>query len=382
NPFWCSAAKQGNENLIVNINNALANLKASGEYGKIYDKWFSAYKESNLNYTRIFKYSVVIIVIILIILFVVIFWNRSLQNQVLLRTNELEERESLLYGIFDNMPSGSAVYQVVNNGESGSDYIVKFFNKKSLEIEKKSMDQVRGKSLKDLRPEIDNYGLIQLLKKVWQTGNPEFFPAKVYVDENYSNYYENYIFKLPSGDVVTIYDDVTEKETALGKIKESEEKYRKMFENAREGILIGMPDGRIINANSEACRLLGMNEEEIIKEGRKGLIDETDPDFKRAFSIWKSSGYCTGEIKFKRKDGTFFIAQLTASDFRNSMGDKMVIIIFSDISEMKKTEDKLRETADELRQMNGFMVDRELKMVELKEEINELLKAAGKPEKY
>jgi len=34
------------------------------------------------------------------------------------------------------------------------------------------------------------------------------------VDENYSNWYENYVFKAPTGEVVAIYNDVTEKKLA------------------------------------------------------------------------------------------------------------------------------------------------------------------------
>jgi PAS domain S-box-containing protein len=385
-PFWCSAAKHGNENLIVNINNALANLKASGEYEKIYSKWFGAYEKSEHNYRKMVLYSLAFLIPLLVLVIVVITWNRTLKRKVEERTNELKERESLLFGLFDNMPSGSAVYQVDNNGESGSDYIVKFFNKKSLEIEKKSMDQVLGKSLKDLRPEIDNYGLIPLLKKVWETGNPEFFPAKVYVDENYSNYYENYTFKLPSGDVVTIYDDVTEKETALGSIKESEEKYRKMFDNASVGIAVVGLDKKFISCNTTFCNFTGYSENELIG---KTIADITHPEdlqigMKEMKMIieGKLNSFIT-QKRYIRQDGMTVWGQINISLVRNSNGEPAFFLpVLNDITEMKQAEDKLKETAEELRQMNSFMVDRELKMVELKEEINELLKETGRKPKY
>jgi PAS domain S-box-containing protein len=87
--------------------------------------------------------------------------------------------------LYDNMTSGSAIYEVINDGSKGSDYIVKNFNKKSLEIEGKTLDQVVGKSLYDLRPTIDDYGLIPVMKKVWETGEPDYFPIKIYQDENF-----------------------------------------------------------------------------------------------------------------------------------------------------------------------------------------------------
>ena len=50
---------------------------------------------------------------------------------------------------------------------------------------------------------------------------PIKYPSKIYVDENYSNYYVNYVFKAPTGEVVAIYNDVTEEEKAKEKIQKS-----------------------------------------------------------------------------------------------------------------------------------------------------------------
>ena len=123
---------------------------------------------------------------------------------------ELARSEALFRGLFDNMTSGSAIYEVINDGSKGSDYIIRGFNKKSLELEGRTLDQVIGKSLFDLRPAIDDYGLIGILQKVWKTGIPAHYPVNIYQDERFSNYYENYVFKIPSGEVVTIYSDITD----------------------------------------------------------------------------------------------------------------------------------------------------------------------------
>jgi PAS domain-containing protein len=124
------------------------------------------------------------------------------------------------------MTSGSAVYEVRNDGSKGADYIIREFNRKSLEIEGKKLEEVVGKSLFDLRPNIDDFGLIPVIQKVWETGIPGYYPVRIYQDERFSNYYENHIFKLPSGEIVTIYNDVTEKKNQEREIQESEEKYR------------------------------------------------------------------------------------------------------------------------------------------------------------
>jgi signal transduction histidine kinase/ActR/RegA family two-component response regulator len=109
------------------------------------------------------------------------------------------------------MPSGCAVYEVRNDGSRGSDYVVKDFNPASLVIEGKTRNEVIGKSLLDLRPTIDEYGLISVFQEVWRTGEPALFPSTQYVDEGYASWYENRVFKLPTGEIVAIYNDVTER---------------------------------------------------------------------------------------------------------------------------------------------------------------------------
>ncbi len=139
-----------------------------------------------------------------------------------------QESEQRFRELVDTISSGVAVYEVRNDGISGKDYIIKDFNKTALEIERKIKDEVVGKSLFDLRPTIDDYGLIPVFQQVWKTGVPAHFPQKIYVDEKYSSWYENRVFRLPSGEIVAVYDDVTERkraelelESALENLKEA-----------------------------------------------------------------------------------------------------------------------------------------------------------------
>ncbi|MCX6266941.1 MAG: hypothetical protein NTW16_06220, partial [Bacteroidetes bacterium] len=53
-----------------------------------------------------------------------------------------------------------------------------------------------------------------------------------------------------------------------------------------------------------------------------------------------------------------------------------------DITDRKITEEALKQKAKELERFNSLMIGRELKMIELKKEINELLENDDKPKKY
>ena len=149
----------------------------------------------------------------------------------------LKINEALFHELFNNMKNGSAIFTVINDGSKGSDYIIKKINSIGLKIEGKELEEVVGKSFSDIRPTIDSYGLIPVMKKVWETGKSDSLPTRVYIDERYSNYYENYVFKLPSGKVVTLYEDVTERKRAedeIIKIKESLEILNHRLDEIRE----------------------------------------------------------------------------------------------------------------------------------------------------
>ncbi|WP_324473498.1 PAS domain S-box protein [Methanospirillum sp.] len=133
----------------------------------------------------------------------------------------LRESEERFRGLMDTITSGVATYTVQGDGSKGKDYIIKDFNRMALEIEGKTLEEVVGKSLADLRPNIDEYGLIPVFQQVWKTGIPAYYPQKIYIDDKYANWYENRIFKLESGEIVAVYNDVTEQKRAEEALQES-----------------------------------------------------------------------------------------------------------------------------------------------------------------
>ena len=113
-----------------------------------------------------------------------IYHNRPHRNtEIKLTKNAFKASEGLLRGLFDNMPSGISVYKVENDGTMVLITLLKNLIWHSQNIEGMKREDVIGKSLKDIRPEIDEYGLIPIFKKVWETGNPIHYPAKIYIDE-------------------------------------------------------------------------------------------------------------------------------------------------------------------------------------------------------
>jgi diguanylate cyclase (GGDEF)-like protein/PAS domain S-box-containing protein/putative nucleotidyltransferase with HDIG domain len=249
---------------------------------------------------------------------------------------EIEEKTLLFYSLFDHMSSGSAIYRVMNDGTSGKDFIIQYFNQTALRMEKKTKEQVVGKSLYELRPNIDDYGLISVFRQVWKTGESVFFPSKVYIDDEYHNWYENRIFRLPSGEIVAIFDDVTESMQMKEAIKESEKKYSSYIENAPDGIFVVDEKGRYVEVNRAATLITGYTKEQLLE---KTIEDITADDFiETAMNLFvklTETGSMYGVLQYKHKSGenrwwTIDAVKLT---------DHRFLGFSKDVTEMKKTED-------------------------------------------
>ncbi len=81
-------------------------------------------------------------------------------------------------------------------------------------------------------------------------------------------------------------------------------------------------------------------------------------------------------LPFEGKGIRYYEARMVVS------GPDEVTAIARDITERKNTEEALRKKVAELEWFNRMMVDRELRMIELKKEVNMLLKRLGNEEKY
>ncbi len=91
---YCFAVTKGNEALLAKLNEGLSIIKTSGEYERIYQKWFGAYEEKELNYQIIIRYLLLIVSPLLLIILVVFFWNWLLKKQVRIRTGQLQESKN------------------------------------------------------------------------------------------------------------------------------------------------------------------------------------------------------------------------------------------------------------------------------------------------
>ena len=152
--------------------------------------------------------------------------STELEKKVIERTKKLKDSEEKYRDLFNFMSNGVAVYEAVNDGE---DFRFKDFNLAGEKIDNIKKEELLGKSVIEKFPSVKEFGIFNVLQRVWKTGKPESLPVSQYKDDKVTSWRENYVYKLPSGEIVAVYDDVTTQKIAEQKLKESKEKYREAY---------------------------------------------------------------------------------------------------------------------------------------------------------
>lgn len=140
---------------------------------------------------------------------------------MLIDFTSIKESEAKFKLLYENMQSGCIIYKPVSNNQ---DFEIIDFNNSAEKIEKIKRNKLIGKTITEAFPGVKEFGLFEVLQRVSETGKPERFLNSEYVDDRIRGWRDNYAYKLPSGEIVVIYDDTTEqKEAAISLAKQNKE---------------------------------------------------------------------------------------------------------------------------------------------------------------
>lgn len=150
--------------------------------------------------------------------------------------------------------------------------------------------------------------------------------------------------------------DITERKRAEKVLRESEERYRNLYENAPNAYFsISVADGSILRCNQAAMRLLGYDEETLIGMNVFDLYDNTPDGKSKAQEVFKNiktdKFLRDVELQMKHKDGHPVWINLSVDPMKDESGKVMETrSMATDISHRKQAEDALRQERDKAQQ--------------------------------
>jgi len=186
---------------------------------------------------------------------------------------------------------------------------------------------------------------------------------------------------------IGVIKDISEKKRAEKTLESSEKKFKLLYEKAPVPYHTLSTSGIVTDVNEKWCQAFGYTKEEVCGKSIFEFISENErTQAQQSFTqkILEGKSYNGGhEREYRTKTGERRLF-ITHDFFMFDENGKVtsVYTTMEDITENKKTEQMLKEKINELERYKTITVNREIKMVELKKEINELYKKLQMTQKY
>lgn len=177
---------------------------------------------------------------------------------------------------------------------------------------------------------------------------------------------------------VILIRDISQQKDIRNKLFESESKYKIIFNSTKDIMVQIDKKGKIVDVNKKALEIGGYELDDIKGKKINALshiftkksIAKMVANFAKRMLGKEIGAY---EVEGKSKNGERLVFEINAVPMITSKGKKIgELAILHDITKRKIMEEELKEKVTELERINEVMVGRELKMVELKEEIKRL----------
>jgi len=147
--------------------------------------------------------------------------------------------------------------------------------------------------------------------------------------------------------------DISAQKEAQQKLKESEEKYRNLVENAHEGVWAVDENDITIFVNPKICEMLGYTRDEIMGKSLYFFLEDSMRELIRGYRERREKGLKdTYELEFIKKDGTILSTNINAAPIINESGGfKGSFAFINDITNRKIAEQKLKESEERYRNL-------------------------------
>ena len=263
-----------------------------------------------------------------------------------------QKSEERYENLFENMGDAVAVYEAVDDGQ---DFVFRDFNKSAELIDGINRKDVIGKRVTKVFPGVKKIGLFDVFQRVWKTGQSEHLPASFYKDNRIRGWRENFVYRLSTGEIVSVYEDITERKQAEQELRWSEERFREIFHNTNDALFLhtvseGKVPGKFVEVNNVAIDRLGYTRDEFLNMTPADIdAQKLQKDVPAIMNELFENNHATFEMYHVAKDGTKIPVEINSHLFTLG-GEKMVLSVARDIRDRKKAEAEKEEMHKQLLQ--------------------------------
>ena len=385
---YCFVVQKGNSELLDLLDDGLRQLKETGEYRTLYHKWLGKLDGTPRPLPLWFWIVAYGIGSAAILLFGI---NRLLKHQIKKRTAELrtsEERfdiattaanigvwerdlltncllwDARMYALYGMPPGTGDAFELWKGAIHPDDVDRVLEDARKAGVDRKRFDDEFRIILPD--------GTIRYIRAFGKTIHDKNGTPVRMVGVNYN---------------------ITESKQAEEALKKSEETFRSTIEDLQVGVVVHDADSSILLSNPQAQHLLGLTEEQI---AGKAAIDPAWCFVRENLSVMKADDYPVSRAITTREKVSNITLGIQRPDrekitwvlasampvFTDQHELSRVVVNFIDITHKKNAEQQQRTRNNELERFNKAAVGREMRMIELKKEINTLCSQIGEPKRY
>jgi two-component system, sporulation sensor kinase E len=215
-------------------------------------------------------------------------------------------------------------------------------------------DEMLTTSLDQFVSDEDHYKLDKLSKTLREKGKAKG-ELPLTLENGQKRYFEfTATANIYNGLYLSILRDVTEKRNMEIQLQKSEERFREMFENAMDAIIIWDNDGQFIKANPAASRTFELPLDQLLQKKLFDFLDRENPLVKKLYQEFLEKGELRAELDFHMPNGECKHLEFTS---KKNVIDGYNFTIFRNVSERRKMEKELRESGQKFRKIFDSAMD-------------------------
>ncbi|MBK3518981.1 PAS domain S-box protein [Carboxylicivirga marina] len=167
---------------------------------------------------------------------------------------------------------------------------------------------------------------------------------------NVKRWVECYFYPIKNNEgeitnVVMFEENITERKLAEIQLKDSEAKYRSIFETSANGIVLINEEKKIVDCNSSFCSIFGFDKDELINQSYKSFLLNEGNEWDMFFDQASNKPFTSNvfEIDAQKKDGTIVPVEMNTSKIMID-GKPFCLGNMKDLTEQKNVDKRIYST--------------------------------------